>query len=532
VPVDTLKGIVLTKLKGATGREVRMGAISMSVFPDIALKAADVKIGNPSWAGAGDMIDVRRLRLGIELIPLLHGQVHIQKLTLEEPVITLIKNGDQANWQLEKPASDGVVQESVRENAKTTPQAIDMAIPGHITIKGGRLTYKDSDSKAVQDISDITVDFKEATLSGSATINSQKTDITLTLSDPLGLAGGKTSDADMKLAFGHLMASYQGTVAFKDAKANITGTVTIPQIDAVSFSHASAAKTSPGGAPASAQSGHWSDAPINLAALASANADLSIKIGELILRKTTLRDIEVKVRLANAALAISTNEVAAYDGTLKLTLGLTSTGQANIAGIVSNVKAEPLLRDFADYDKLAGTLSGHITLATSGTSEHMMVSRLTGNGDFQMKDGVWKGKNILAMARNIGSAFGEQGSDSTPFSQCSGTFTVKDGVIANNDLQLNSPELHVNGQGTADLPGWHIQYLLSPKLVASGTGQKDASGITVPIRIEGSLDNPRYRPDLQAALKENFKNPQAVKDTVKNLKKTLLNNGGLGGLFR
>jgi AsmA protein len=146
---------------------------------------------------------------------------------------------------------------------------------------------------------------------------------------------------------------------------------------------------------------------------------------------------------------------------------------------------------------------------------------LNGTGNFHFTDGALKGRNIAAMMRNIGSAFQQpSANEKTDFSELSGTFTIAGGIVHNSDLSMKSPLLRVTGAGDADLPNTQIHYMLKPEVVGTlqGQGGKDAGGIVVPVRIEGPLNNPSYTPDLQAALQENLKNPQAVKDTLKSVK--------------
>jgi len=92
-----------------------------------------------------------------------------------------------------------------------------------------------------------------------------------------------------------------------------------------------------------------------------------------------------------------------------------------------------------------------------------------------------------------------------------------------HELNTKAQLLQSGGEGSVNLPDWQVNYLLKPVI---------ASTLSAPIRIEGSLDNPRYFPDLAATLQENLKQPKVLKDTVKNLEKNLLGKDGLGGLLR
>src|SRR5690606_13557484 len=102
------------------------------------------------------------------------------------------------------------------------------------------------------------------------------------------------------------------------------------------------------------------------------------------------------------------------------------------------------------------------------------------------------------------SAFTESGSmQKTDFAELSGTFTVRNGILHNDDLKLLNPFVRLSGAGDVDLPQQTVNYRLEPQLVATteGQGGSDASGIGVPILVTGPWDNLSYAPDLAGALK-------------------------------
>ena len=81
-----------------------------------------------------------------------------------------------------------------------------------------------------------------------------------------------------------------------------------------------------------------------------------------------------------------------------------------------------------------------------------------------------------------------QPGDETRFSQLGGTAQIKNGVVQNNDLKIQSPKLlNISGKGSADLPKEILDY-----------------NVTVgsyPIIIDGPFAKLRFRPDWNAILK-------------------------------
>ncbi len=168
----------------------------------------------------------------------------------------------------------------------------------------------------------------------------------------------------------------------------------------------------------------------------------------------------------------------------------------------------------------------------SGASQRAIVSNLNGNGSLAFTDGAVKGINLGAMLRNVGSAFLDASAGTpqqTDFTEITGTFTITNGVLDNQDLQLLSPLLRVAGAGTVDMPPRTVNYRITPKLVASGEGQggqSGASGITIPVVVSGPWSDLSFKPDLAGALQNTLKDPAKAKEAVQETIKTITEGDG------
>ncbi len=547
VPADKIKDEVLAQIEAKTGREVSIDHVKFAIFPTIALDAETVKIGNPAWALGGNMAEIKTLKVGLELLPLLHGEVKLKELTLDQPVILLIQQKGRANWNFAK-AETQKTEEASKPQAgskqatnKTMAMLNDLHL-AQITIKDGVINFRDEIAGKTENITGINLSLvapnlsEKAELEFSAVYGGKDVKINLTLDKPFAFEIGSLTDVTLKAGYGALDFSWVGKASLKpDGRPILTGKVTIPSLDVAALSQKDESKdTTPSKAAAPAKEGasHWSDAPIKLDALGQADADLTISIGSLKMPQTTLDNINTDIHLAQGNLSMKIGPVNAYGGTVKLSVGASAAGAVNVALLAEHAQAEPLLHDFAGYDRVSGTIDIETKLSTYGNSQRTFVGALSGTGSFHFKDGKLKGVDLAGLLHNLTGA--QDTNAGTAFSELSGTYTVAKGIISNNDLKMSSPLLRVTGAGTADLPNWQENFLLKPSLVASlqGQGGKDAPGITIPVKVEGPLDHPHYQPDLQGLLQDNLKDPAKLKDTVKGLKDTLKQNGGLKGLLR
>ncbi|MDH5772401.1 MAG: AsmA family protein, partial [Rhodospirillaceae bacterium] len=108
------KSEIASQLKSATGRDISIaGEISMRIIPTPALTVGGITIANIAGAAHPEMVNLNTLQVRVALLPLLGGEVQIERVLLKNPTIHLEKlSNGQANWNFdpassEKPQSPG-----------------------------------------------------------------------------------------------------------------------------------------------------------------------------------------------------------------------------------------------------------------------------------------------------------------------------------------------------------------------------------------------------------------------------------------
>jgi AsmA protein len=249
------------------------------------------------------------------------------------------------------------------------------------------------------------------------------------------------------------------------------------------------------------------------------DADLTLGTGSLIAQKISIGKSALIVEIKNGKLTADLTEMALYQGA--------GTGQivADASGAVpaltinaklDHVAAQPFLKDAMGVERLSGTGAFDLALTSHGHSQRELISGLNGKGAVTFTDGAIQGIDLAAMARNVSTAFLDSGSAAkTDFTSLGGTFTVTNGIVKNDDLDMKSPLIRMSGAGTVDLPKRLIDYKITPKIVASAQGQGAAgneTGLSVPVLVQGPLDRPSYKPDVAALLQQN---PQQLLKALK-----------------
>lgn len=261
--------------------------------------------------------------------------------------------------------------------------------------------------------------------------------------------------------------------------------------------------------PGAAATHGWSTAPLDFAALRRADANLDLRLGALAVRRIKIGHSHLLVTLKGGRLVLDLRQMALYGGNGKAKLTLDGSGGTPAIAFnadLSGLKLNPFLADTIGSSRLEGTANGSATASGHGGSQRAIVSTLAGSGKFKFRDGAIRGINLAAMVRNVKGAFRNAQAlrqQKTDFTEISGSYTIKNGVLANKDLDFKSPLLRVTGRGTVNLVARTVDYRVEPKLVASLAGQGGKSGlagIMVPVIVTGPWDDLHYRPDLAAAI--------------------------------
>jgi AsmA protein len=272
----------------------------------------------------------------------------------------------------------------------------------------------------------------------------------------------------------------------------------------------------------------WSTKPMDFSGLRKVDADVKLALAGLTVKGVDIGASDVAVLLDDGRLKTTMGETALFDGTISGQVNADAAAAVPALGLefrINGVQAEPVLTRFADFDKLAGTARAVGSLKTAGASERAMVEALNGQGAVTFTNGAIKGINLAAMVRNVGAAFQGQAVGNEPqqtdFAELGGTFTIQNGVVRNDDLRLLAPLLRLDGAGTVSLPPKTIDYRLQPRLAATiegQGGQKDVTGLSVPVLVRGSLNNPSFAPDVAGLAEELLRNPDAARQQIEALK--------------
>jgi AsmA protein len=274
----------------------------------------------------------------------------------------------------------------------------------------------------------------------------------------------------------------------------------------------------PQGQPAkSAGGGNEELFPVEI--LRQLRIDGKLLIDRLTVNQLHAEAVQVKVRGRDGKLTVDQEIGRFYDGLTKGSVTLDVAGKTpkmNINQSLSRVLTGPLLKDLMGDDKLLGSGSVDLNLTGTGGTVDKIKRTLSGNLSFDFRDGAVKGFNLAKMIRDTKARLsGEAVSlsneeEQTDFSELSGSATIVNGLVNNQQLLAKSPYLRINGAGKANLLQESLDYTIRPVIVNTpkgqgGQGLEELVGIPIPVRIHGSWSDPQFKIQLAQILEEQQK---------------------------
>jgi len=125
IKVDRYRPQVISYLQGKTGKQVEIGRLTLTFFP-VAIHIDHFGVKNPPIFPRGYVVQVGRIDAELSVVALLHRQVAIKSLVLEDPVLNMTSDPD-GPWNFENP------------QAQVSQSTIPLGVISRVQIKRGQL---------------------------------------------------------------------------------------------------------------------------------------------------------------------------------------------------------------------------------------------------------------------------------------------------------------------------------------------------------------------------------------------------------
>ena len=237
VPKDEIKAQITQGVQDATGRKLTIaGDLNVSVLPNLEVIAEDIAFENADGAADVNMAALKELRLKLQILPLISGNVQVDEFVLVDPVINLeIDKNGKPNWEFADtaPASEAPAASSDSESSGDAGgSSINQISLGNIQLVNGNLKFTDAASGTTQEVSAINLAVKLTdldspfTADGSMQWNAKTIDLSVTSDNPRGLTTGEEAPVGLSVGTDVITLSFDGSVATA-AKLLVSGALDV-----------------------------------------------------------------------------------------------------------------------------------------------------------------------------------------------------------------------------------------------------------------------------------------------------------------
>lgn len=524
--VDQYKGQIEAQAKAATGRNVTIGDIDLSISLTPAIVLTDVKVANAAWGSRPEMVILPRIEVHTQLIPLLFGTINLTTITAENPDILLeVDKQGRGNWVFDVAPGGSSTPLNVSDvsvsglklgyrdaqsggSADVAAKAIAVAITGALQdmdirtfqTSGVTVAYKTSGAPLAVVVDELNLDNAgKFTLAGN--ISGQPLKLNGTLA-PIAVlvAMDKAFPAKVEIEALGLKATSDVVIEMVKGRPVAKGTIVIPEIDLSKFAPASATAAPDDGRVFSADPLPWD--------MISANdADVKISIGKVITTSgLALTDVSLPVKASGGRLTAAPLSFAVAGGTISGDATL-NAGEKSVA-LKAQGKGFTAAEIATTFGKGALITQGPIDLSLNvrgaGLSLRDVMAALDGSliigmGESRIRNEALNvpGATALLQVLNIANPFADN--DAYTAARCGVVnFQIIDGVAhTNQGVALVTDKMSLTSTGQVDLRSEQIALNVRAQEatgIAGGLGQ-----LAQAVKVAGSLAAPSVAID-QAGL--------------------------------
>ncbi|MEC4891226.1 MAG: AsmA family protein [Nitrospira sp.] len=467
-------------IEEALNRKVTLEDIRLTIWPRLGARVAGFMVVEDPAFGAGPFASLASVEVGVKLMPLLSGKVEVEEITLREPLITVTKNKNGVLNASTLGRRGVAVPEKPSRAPVPSPDGplkiLALLAVDRVSIVGGKVTYRDgSQPQPVEYVlQDIELLLQSVHLGESPTLHFatqvQPLNLPVSLDGTFGpLKEATELDAiNLRLLLGETALTITGNTAGPQASITVTSPV------------------------------------IN-----TANLPMTLPVK----KPVEAKNVKLVVETKGQALALRDLSLELFGGTLAMQGGLVSgsvappfNGKLSLQGL----QLGPAIDAVAETPiSVSGTAGADVSVKGQGFGIPDLTNMLEGGGHVAVKDGKIEGVNLLQEAVSIlkvaGISIGE--AKATAFSTIETDLAIKQGVVALQNLLMDSHDFQATGSGTI---GFDHVVSLTVNLRLSEALSRQIAGaspvarlamkegrLALPLLIGGTLEAPTYGLDMK-----------------------------------
>lgn len=235
--------------------------------------------------------------------------------------------------------------------------------------------------------------------------------------------------------------------------------------------------------------------------------------GKIIIHQFSMNHLdmqEVSLDLQSKAGEIHTQQSikqlyqGSYQGNAALAL-VNNQQQLKVDEKINNLNLAPFLTALTNEPRMTGTMTGAAHLNGQGTTLKELTASLAGDLQFQIANSTLKGFNLQWLLDKIKVPIAQSipaklKTEPLLFNTLSGTATIQQGILSNDDLSATAEQVTLNGEGIIDLNRAQMAYKLKTHLRDTASPIKALKDSTISLSLDGALSNPTITLDSVNAI--------------------------------
>lgn len=231
--------------------------------------------------------------------------------------------------------------------------------------------------------------------------------------------------------------------------------------------------------------------------------NINAELKTLNLEGISARNLQLNTQIQNNLITISKGTAQVLGGSIVLTGTINTKNSEPAINSHITVSALPLTNLFNFLEKkmpITGNLNLNGQFNTQGFHRATIMSHLQGNFQANISNGELLGTNYEQLVCEGFAALSKESfrkqnlPQTTPFKKLSGNATIKNGVLSNNNLQIEIPGLAASGSGIINLNNESLDYKIN-LLLKESTGISNCKidrylkNVSIPLHCQGSYVN-------------------------------------------
>ncbi len=259
------------------------------------------------------------------------------------------------------------------------------------------------------------------------------------------------------------------------------------------FSAVTTSAQEEGSSGANQTSEGWSKDTIDGSGLALADGVVSLSARSIKTPLISLGATNLSLSVDRSRAVLKMAPVSVFAGTLNGQLVANNRNGLSVGGKLraEGIEMQQALMLLGGVDRLSGKATASLEFLGVGASEYAIMNSLSGQGRVQMGRGIISGFDLDRLMES-----GQSGGGTTVFNSLSGSYSMANGILHNQDLLLQLDNYRADGTGRVGLGARDIDYVFTPVALRANAGK----GLAIPVRIVGPWADPSIKPDLSQVI--------------------------------